>query len=263
MIKEKKVRLLIADDEPLIRRGIQKLINLSEMGIEEVYEAENGEEAFRLFEEHRPEIVLLDINMPRLDGLSVAKKIKSLIPETKIAMITGYNYFDYAQKAIRIGVEDYILKPVSKQEISEIIVKLVHSYQEKKREKTLRQVFQKEMELVPDDSRGSYHSSIQKYMEEGYTDSQFTLSTLAEKLELSSGYLSILFKKTFGIPFQDYLLQLRMERAKLLLLTTHLKNYEIAEQIGFEDVNYFSSKFKKYFHLSPKQYKETVLKNEN
>lgn len=257
------MRLLIADDEPLIRRGIQKLINLSEMGIEEVYEAENGEEAFRLFEEHRPEIILLDINMPRLDGLSVAKKIKSLIPETKIAMITGYNYFDYAQKAIRIGVEDYILKPVSKQEISEIIVKLVHSYQEKKREKTLRQVFQKEMELVPDDSRGSYHSSIQKYMEEGYTDSQFTLSTLAEKLELSSGYLSILFKKTFGIPFQDYLLQLRMERAKLLLLTTHLKNYEIAEQIGFEDVNYFSSKFKKYFHLSPKQYKEMVLKNEN
>ena len=72
------MRLLIADDEPLIRRGIQKLVNLSEIGIEEVYEAENGEEAFRLFEEHRPEIVLLDINMARLDGLSVAKKIKSL-----------------------------------------------------------------------------------------------------------------------------------------------------------------------------------------
>ncbi|EHO22083.1 hypothetical protein HMPREF9466_00172 [Fusobacterium necrophorum subsp. funduliforme 1_1_36S] len=73
------------------------------------------------------------------------------------------------------------------------------------------------------------------------------MGILAEKLELSSGYLSILFKKTFGIPFQDYLLQLRMERAKLLLLTTHLKNYEIAEQIGFEDVNYFSLKFKNIF----------------
>lgn len=257
------MRLLIADDEPLIRRGIQKLVNLSEIGIEEVYEAENGEEAFRLFEEYRPEIVLLDINMARLDGLSVAKKIKSLVPETKITMITGYNYFDYAQKAIRIGVEDYILKPVSKQEISEIITKLVHSHQEKRRKKILQQVFQKETEPVPDNSKGNYYSSIQKYMEECYMDSQFTLGILAEKLELSSGYLSILFKKTFGIPFQDYLLQLRMERAKLLLLTTHLKNYEIAEQIGFEDVNYFSLKFKKYFHLSPKQYKEMVLKNEN
>ena len=61
------------------------------------------------------------------------------------------------------------------------------------------------------------------------TDSQFTLSVLSEKLDLSSGYLSIMFKKNFGIPFQDYLLQKRMEKAKLLLLTTELKNYEIAE----------------------------------
>ncbi|EHO22084.1 hypothetical protein HMPREF9466_00173 [Fusobacterium necrophorum subsp. funduliforme 1_1_36S] len=141
------MRLLIADDEPLIRRGIQKLVNLSEIGIEEVYEAENGEEAFRLFEEYRPEIVLLDINMARLDGLSVAKKIKSLVPETKIAMITGYNYFDYAQKAIRIGVEDYILKPVSKQEISEIITKLVHSHQEKRRKKYCNRSFRRRQSL--------------------------------------------------------------------------------------------------------------------
>lgn len=187
------MRLLIADDEPLIRRGIQKLVNLSEIGIEEVYEAENGEEAFRLFEEYRPEIVLLDINMARLDGLSVAKN-KISRSGNKIAMITGYNYFDYAQKAIRIGVEDYILKPVSKQEISEIITKLVHSHQEKE-EKILQQVFQKETEPVPDNSKGNYYSSIQKYMEECYMDSQFTLGILAEKLELSSGYLSILFKK--------------------------------------------------------------------
>ena len=117
------MRLLIADDEPLIRRGIKKLVNLSEIGIEEVYEADNGEETLQLFEQYHPEIVLLDINMPRVDGLTVAKEIKSLSPETKIAMLTGYNYFDYAQKAIRIGVEDYILKPVSKKEITEIIAK--------------------------------------------------------------------------------------------------------------------------------------------
>ena len=94
-------------------------------------------------------------------------------------------------------------------------------------------------------------------------DSQFTLSVLSEKLDLSSGYLSIMFKKNFGIPFQDYLLQKRMEKAKLLLLTTELKNYEIAEQVGFEDVNYFITKFKKYYQITPKQYRETVLKNEN
>lgn len=137
------MRLLIADDEPLIRRGIKKLVNLSEIGIEEVYEADNGEETLQLFEQYHPEIVLLDINMPRVDGLTVAKEIKSLSPETKIAMLTGYNYFDYAQKAIRIGVEDYILKPVSKKEITEIIAKLAHSYQEERKQQTIQKVFQK------------------------------------------------------------------------------------------------------------------------
>lgn len=257
------MRLLIADDEPLIRRGIKKLVNLSEIGIEEVYEADNGEETLQLFEQYHPEIVLLDINMPRVDGLTVAKEIKSLSPETKIAMLTGYNYFDYAQKAIRVGVEDYILKPVSKKEITEIIAKLAHSYQEERKQETIQKVFQQKVEVIQENSKNDYHSNMKRYMEENYTDSQFSLGVLAEKLNLSSGYLSILFKKTFGIPFQDYLLQLRMEKAKLLLLTTHLKNYEIAEQIGFEDVNYFSLKFKKYFQLSPKQYKEMVLKNEN
>ncbi|WP_039991339.1 response regulator transcription factor [Fusobacterium gonidiaformans] len=257
------VRLLIADDEPLIRRGIKKLVNLSEIGIEEVYEADNGEETLQLYEQYHPEIVLLDINMPRVDGLTVAKEIKSLSPKTKIAMLTGYNYFDYAQKAIRVGVEDYILKPVSKKEITEIIAKLAHSYQEERKQETIQKVFQQKVEVIQENSKNDYHSNMKRYMEENYTDSQFSLGVLAEKLNLSSGYLSILFKKTFGIPFQDYLLQLRMEKAKLLLLTTHLKNYEIAEQIGFEDVNYFSLKFKKYFQLSPKQYKEMVLKNEN
>ena len=86
-------KLMIADDEPLIRRGIKQLIDLSSLQIEEIYEASTGEEALKVFEEFKPEIVLMDINMPKIDGLSVAKKIKLINPYTKIAIITGYNYF--------------------------------------------------------------------------------------------------------------------------------------------------------------------------
>lgn len=251
-------RLLVADDEALIRRGIQQLIDWKSLGIQEIYEAKNGEEALRIFQNFQPEIVLLDINMPKINGLSVAKKIKILSPETKIAIITGYNYFDYAQSAIKIGIEDYILKPVSKQEVSEIISKLVHSLQKRK---VLKEI--PSLEMAEETGKNDYRNLIQKIMEECYQDSEFTLSILAERIDLSSGYLSVIFKKIFGISFQDSLLQKRMEKAKLLLLSTELKNYEIAEQVGFEDVNYFGTKFKKYFHLSPRQYKETVLKYEN
>ena len=100
---------------------------------------------------------------------------------------------------------------------------------------------------------------IIKKMEEKYSEVSFSLSSLADEMDLSSGYLSSLFKNLFGIPFQDYLNNIRMEKAKLLLLTTGLKNYEIAELVGIENFNYFNSKFKKNFGMTPKEFKKSVL----
>ncbi|MGL5208397.1 response regulator transcription factor [Cetobacterium sp.] len=259
-------KLLIADDEPLMRRGIRSLIDMFDLKIEEIFEAETGEEALQIFEKTQPEIVLLDINMPKIDGLTAAKKIKQIAPNTKIAIITGYNYFDYAQMAIKIGVEDYILKPISKSDVLEIVTKLVYLLQLDKKnmetERLLQQILKRKT-VNENSSKNDYRELIQNVLEKNYSDSQFSLVVLSEKLNLSQGYLSVIFKKFFGIPFQDYLLQKRMEKAKILLLTTELKNYEIAEQIGFEDVNYFGMKFKRYCGLSPKQYKEQVIQNEN
>ncbi len=78
-------------------------------------------------------------------------------------------------------------------------------------------------------------------------------------MNLSSGYLSSLFKNLFGVSFQDYLNNIRMEKAKLLLLTTELKNYEIGVLVGIDNFNYFNSKFKKTFGITPKEFKKQVL----
>lgn len=248
-------KLLIADDEPLIRRGIKRLIDLKKYDVENIYEASDGQECLEVFKEKLPDIVLLDINMPKIDGLSLAEELKKIKSDVKIAIITGYNYFEYAQKAIKIGVNDYILKPVSKDDIAEIILKLVSSVKKEK----INMVLQSEKVIDTESDIITYKDLIRKIIDEKYSDSEFTLSVLSEKLNISSGYLSSLFKKIFGITFQNYLIQKRMEKAKLLLLTTELKNYEIAEKVGFEDVNYFSLKFKKYFNNSPKQYKENIV----
>lgn len=258
-------KLLIVDDEPLIRRGIKTLIDFKSLNIGEIYEATTGEEALESFAKNRPDIILLDINIPKIDGLMVAEKIKSISPKVKISIITGYNYFEYAQKAIKIGVEDYILKPISKKEVTEILVKLVRSLQNDKKEVEIEKILKgnNDNDIVVENQNKDYRDLIERIIEERYVDSGFTLTVLSDVLNLSSGYLSVLFKKIFGIPFQDYLLNKRMERARILLLTTELKNYEIAEKIGFEDVNYFGLKFKKYFNLSPKQYRDKVIKDEN
>ena len=241
-------KLMIADDEPLIRRGIKQLIDLSSLQIGEIYEASTGEEALKVFEEYRPEIVLMDINMPKIDGLSVAKKIKSINPDTKIAIITGYNYFDYAQTAIKIGVEDYILKPVTKSEIEALLVKVVAKLNEEKRQRELLALASEE-----DASSGTQH--FEKLILEQLSNPNLALGELAKQLGFSTNYLSLLIKKELGMSFQEYVTQQRIQRAKRLLLSTDMKIYEVALSVGIEDMNYFSYRFKSIVGVSPKSFR--------
>ncbi|SUN75860.1 Two-component response transcriptional regulator [Streptococcus massiliensis] len=102
----------------------------------------------------------------------------------------------------------------------------------------------------------SEHSDLAEAIASQLSNSQLTLKSLAQELGFSPSYLSVLIKKDLGMPFQDYLIQIRMNEAKLLLLTTDLKIYEIAERVGFEDMNYFSQRFKQIVGLTPRQYKK-------
>ena len=255
--------ILIVDDEPIIRRGIKTFIDFNKYGISNVYEAQDGNSASKVFSEILPDLVLLDINMPFKDGLTIAEEFKNIKKETKIAIITGYDYFEYAQKALKIGVEDYILKPVSKKDINEIITKLIYELNQEKKHIEVEKIINKISNNENTDSQtvnSKYRDIILKKFEENYSNVSFNLNSLADDMNLSSGYLSSLFKSLFGIPFQDYLNNIRMEKAKLLLLTTDLKNYEISDQIGFDNVYYFNSKFKKTFGVTPKEFKKNITK---
>lgn len=251
-------RLLIVDDEPLVRRGIKSLVDFDTLQITEVMEAINGEDALRKFEESPPDIVLADINMPKMDGLSFAEKAKKVKPSVKIALITGYDYFDYALQAIKIGVDDYILKPVSKNDVHEVLQKLIEKIQSTETQKEVQKTLNSLLEKNQGGTEDTYKTLIQDILDRELSNSEFSLKALSDELGYSSGYLSGLFKKLYGTTFQDYLIKQRMEKAKLLLLSTDLKNYEIADSIGISDVNYFSARFKKVVGESPKQYKERV-----
>lgn len=242
-------KLLIVDDEVLIRRGIMKMVPFDDLNITEVYEAENGVQAFELFEKHTPDLVLADINMPKLDGLELSRKIKNIKKDTKIALVTGYDYFEYARMALKMGVDDYVLKPISKKDVIEIIKNLITKIEDERVMDSLN---------TTTTSPTGYKKEILDFFEEKYLEEEFNLQSLSDSLGLSSGYLSTLFKELFDVNFQDYLLKKRMDKAKVLLLTTDLKNYEISDEIGFNDPNYFSVRFKKEFGVSPKQYKDTI-----
>ncbi|GGE31014.1 DNA-binding response regulator [Pullulanibacillus camelliae] len=255
-------KLLLVEDEDLVRNGIKRFVSFSELNIEEIYEAANGEEGLRLFQEHQPDLVLLDINMPRMNGLDFAAKVKAIKPSVKMAVITGYDYYDYAVTALKLGINDYVLKPVSRNDVFEVLNKLVGALKQEGQQSELLALLQDFQMKAEPDKTSAYSDDEQKQImriiEENLANPRFSLTVLAGQMGFSAGYMSTLFKKLFKVSFQDYLVSWRLEHAKLLLLASDKKVYEISEDVGFDNPNYFSATFKKKFGISPLHYRDQV-----
>ncbi|MGL4798421.1 MAG: response regulator [Cellulosilyticaceae bacterium] len=127
-------KIALIDDEMIVREGMKELIPWQELGLELIGTAEDGVAGYKLIEEKKPDIVLLDINMPKCDGIELAKRVKEVYAHIKIVFISGYDEFDYARQAVRIGVEDYILKPITKVEIKKLLSKMVRQLDNEKAE---------------------------------------------------------------------------------------------------------------------------------
>ena len=240
--------ILIVEDEPIIRRGIASLIDFESLGISTVQEVENGEQALEKIREEAPDILLTDINMPKMDGITLAQLARTEYPQMRIIFLTGYDYVDYLLSAVKIGIEDYILKPVTKSEIEALLVKVVAKLNEEKRQRELLALASEE-----DSFSGTQH--FEKLILEQLSNPNLALGELAKQLGFSTNYLSLLIKKELGMSFQEYVTQQRIQRAKRLLLSTDMKIYEVALAVGIEDMNYFSYRFKSIVGVSPKSFR--------
>ena len=110
-------RFLMVDDEEIVRRGFQRKIDWTSLGFEFLEPCENGEQAIEAMEALRPDVVMTDIAMPRMDGLAVAAYAAEHHPEIVVVILSGYDEFEYAQKAIRSNVFEYVLKPVTSRDL--------------------------------------------------------------------------------------------------------------------------------------------------
>ncbi|MBS6956142.1 MAG: response regulator [Enterocloster asparagiformis] len=247
--------LLVVEDESLIRRGIRAFIDFDGLGISGFYEAENGESALEVLNQHHIDLILADINMPKMNGLDFCRLAKEKDPSLKIAILTGYDYLDYAIRAIKIGVDDYALKPLSRDDVQKLLFHLVEKKKETDSFAAVRQAVGKLAGDAGADGSQSVRTQMAETLEVHLADSGFTLSAMAAELGYSLSYLSTLFKRCFGENFRDYLLGLRLERAKILLLTTQMKNYEIAAAVGIDDPNYFSVCFRRKYQKTPKEFR--------
>ncbi|WNR44492.1 response regulator transcription factor [Paenibacillus roseipurpureus] len=118
-------RILIVDDEPMIRRGLQKLVEQSELPIESLRTAENGIVAMQRIQEERPDFLFTDIRMPKMDGLELCAQIAQMDADIQVVVISGYGDFEYAQKCLSYGVKEYLLKPVNIKRFGQVLEKLI------------------------------------------------------------------------------------------------------------------------------------------
>ena len=242
----KKLRVLLVDDEIMIRQGFKQLFDWEGHDCQVVGEAADGMEALTQIDALRPDIVIMDINIPIMNGLKVIQCTRLKYPQIAFVIVSGYDDFAYCREALRLKITDYILKPVNYEEFGTCIdnLKIALFQQESAREEPQEE----ERPIL----------AITRYLQEHLSE-DVSLSVLAEEFHLSAQYISQLFKNEIGVNFLAYFTNIRMERAKKLLLSSSASIGEIAEQLGFGDYRVFTKVFKKAEGVTPSQYRRDFL----
>ncbi len=247
----KKLRVLLVDDEIMIREGFKQLFDWQAHDCEVVGEAGDGMEALTQIDTLRPDIVIMDINIPIMNGLKVIQLSRIKHPNTAFVIVSGYDDFSYCREALRLQITDYILKPVNYEEFGTCIDNLKISLFERRVSSAAEPEKQEERAITV----------ITRYLQEHLAE-EISLSVLAEQFHLNPQYISQLFKSEIGVNFLVYLTNIRMEKAKKLLLSTALSIAEVAEQSGYGDYRVFTKVFKKSEGSTPSQYRRDFLEGD-
>ena len=244
----KKLRVLLVDDEIMIREGFKRLFDWEAHDCEVVGEAGDGMEALTKIDALRPDIVIMDINIPIMNGLKVIQLSRIKHPNTAFVIVSGYDDFSYCREVLRLQITDYILKPVNYEEFGSCIDNMKISLFERRVSAAEEPEKQEERTIT----------GLTRYLQEHLAE-EISLSVLAEEFHLNPQYISQLFKSEIGVNFLAYLTNIRMEKAKKLLLTTSLSIAEVAEQSGYGDYRVFTKVFKKSEGVTPSQYRRDFL----
>ena len=154
------LKIFLAEDEVVVRETIKRMIPWEELGFELVGEAADGEMALPLLIRQQPDLLITDIKMPFMDGLTLARLAKKEIPGLKVVILSGYDDFNYAKQAIGIGVEDYLLKPITKNALIERLSEIRSRYEHEKTQKEYYEKFQREMHAYEKNSSRDFFEAL-------------------------------------------------------------------------------------------------------
>lgn len=233
------MNLLIADDENLELKVLEKTVKKHFVDELEIFASSNGRKASQICDEVKPDIALLDIEMPGMNGIELAKYIKEKYAYCIIIFITAYDRFDYAIEAMHIKAFDYLLKPWKEERLCELINTAIENVRSMQK------------------TDGIVHSQkdvIKDYIDRNYKK-DISAKDVAGILGYSDVYFSKVFKQLFDDNFINYLTKIRIDRAKVLLKDVSFNIKEVGKSVGYADSNYFTKVFKRSIGMSPSEYR--------
>ena len=228
--------VLLADDEFHLRQSLGRRISELDKSFQVAAECPDGRSALKALSENDIHVVFTDIRMPEMDGLALSGEIREHYPDVACVILSGYADFDYAKGALRQGVFDYLLKPVSDEELEGVLgklsVKLSGLYE------------------LPGDEAASGKSAeelasyLEQYLIRHYRE-EVDMGEIASRLGITSAYLSKVFSRAYGESPSRFLTALRINEAKRLLISTNEPVARVGELTGYPDQFYFSRTFRK------------------
>ena len=248
-------RVVLVDDEHMIIEGLSRVVPWEKLGCEVSGTASNGREGLELVRRVKPHILMTDIRMPNMDGLTMVAALRSEFPDLQITVLTAFRDFEYAQTALNLGVCRYLLKPSRMDELDEVIHTMIARLD----------ALPKTQTPEPTEPAGLAGNYIVRqaldYMRAHCAD-RLSLGDVADRVYVSQWHLSKLINKHTNQSFLDLLNHMRIEKARQLLAGSGLRIHEVAEQCGYSDLGHFSRNFKKLTGQTPCEFRDSASHGE-
>lgn len=261
-------RLMIADDEMIERKVLFKTLSKNLEGQCEIFQAENGREALEIYKKEKIQIAVLDIEMPGINGIQAAEKIREKDRDCCIIFLTAFDEFAYAKKAITVKALDYILKPWDEKKLMLVLEEAMRLTEEKQGKRQIAgekstQPTEPDKDMDNDANENLRMNKVTEmicdYIRANYMQ-DLSVQIMAEKTNYSEPYFCRMFKQIFGQNFTSYLTEYRVSMAKKMLEQPTVNIKEIGRAVGYEDSNYFAKVFKRVAGQSPTEYRNRVFR---
>lgn len=261
------LKILIADDEVIERLVLEKKLKKYYKEEHQILVAQNGRQVLETYERELPQILILDIEMPGINGLEAAREIRKRDKSCSIIFLTAFDEFSYAKAAISVHALDYLLKPCDEHELINAVDEAIRFALSRASQPQVKagEQMQNASSPVKSPSQGlpeeqtegdEQQEEFRAYIMQHYME-DIAVKDISGYFGYSEAYFCKRFKQYFGHSFVSYLTDYRMQRAEELMRTSSLSIKEIGKAVGYPDPNYFTKVFRRVRGVSPSGFRDS------